>query len=110
MFHHRVIWRPLWLLFVRGHSNLSLRGRQPVTLPQRWETKSSLASRRSRQAPAVEKVTSEELQQQLPLGQKSSGVGRPSGAGWHRAHDSWPCGTLWACDKAVIISSEVDVR
>lgn len=40
----------------------------------------------------VEKVTSEEPQQQLPLGQESSGVGKTSGAGWHSVHDSWPCG------------------
>lgn len=44
------------------------------------------------EAPAVEKVTSEEPQQQLPLGQESSGVGKTSGAGWHSVHDSWPCG------------------
>lgn len=44
------------------------------------------------EAPAGEKVTSEERQQQLPLGQESFGVGRNLGAGWRPIRDSWPCG------------------
>lgn len=47
---------------------------------------------RQAEAPAVQKVTSEEPQQQLSLGQESSGAGKASGAGWHGVHDSWPCG------------------
>lgn len=88
MFHHRVRRRPLWLLFAWGDFNLSPRGPQAITPPWGWEMKSPQLSVGAGRAPAGKKLTSGEPQQQLPLRQESSGVGRPSGAGWHGGRDS----------------------